>query len=68
MTANQTRTAALLPGLGLHATEIRSNCTTGWFAVLIDDAVVAFAPHSLAGERVRLAWLCVAAWLRSEFE
>ena len=51
-----------------HTNEIRSDCATGWFAVLIDDAVVAFAPQDLVGERVRLAWLRVAAWLRSEFE
>jgi hypothetical protein len=65
MVADQTCTTALLPLDGQHATEIRYDCATRWFAVRIDDAVVAFAPHYLAGERVRLTWLRVAARLRS---
>lgn len=51
-----------------YETELRYDCATRRFAVIIEGAVVALARHYWDAEYCRLAWLWLAAWLDDQHD
>lgn len=51
-----------------HDTEIRYDCATRRFAVIIDGEVVALAWHYFDAEACRLGWLWLSAWLTGQHD